>query len=63
MHFLHSHLNSFPVTCGAISDEYGEHFYQDISAMDNRYKGKWGAAMLAYYCQTVKRDAPEIQYK
>jgi hypothetical protein len=23
MHFLHSHLDSFPVNCGAVSDEHG----------------------------------------
>jgi hypothetical protein len=31
--------------------------------MENRYKGKWGADILAEYCWKVKRDAPEIQYK
>jgi hypothetical protein len=60
MHFLHSHLDCFPVNYGAISDEHGEHFHQDISAMENRYKGKWSAAMLADYCWTVKSDALEI---
>jgi hypothetical protein len=34
MHFLHSHLDSFPVSCGAVSDEYGERFHQDISEME-----------------------------
>jgi hypothetical protein len=63
MHFLHSHLDSFPVNCGAVSDEHGERFHQDISAMENRNKGKWSAAMLADYCWTVKRDAPDIQYR
>jgi hypothetical protein len=32
--FLHSHLDFFPPNCGAISDEHGEHFHQDISAME-----------------------------
>jgi hypothetical protein len=63
MHFFHSHLGSFPVDCGAQIDEHGERFHQDISAMENRYKSEWSAAMLADYCWTVKRDAPEIQYK
>jgi hypothetical protein len=31
--------------------------------MENRYKGKWSAAMLADYFWTLKRDAPEIHYK
>jgi hypothetical protein len=30
--------------------------------MENRYKGKWSAAILADYCRTVKRDAPDIKY-
>jgi hypothetical protein len=29
-HFLHSHLDSFPVNCGAVSDEHGEPFHQDV---------------------------------
>ena len=62
-HFLQSHLDSFPANCGAVSDEHGERFHQDISAMENRYKGKLSAAMLADYCWAVKRDVPEIQYK
>jgi hypothetical protein len=63
MHFLHSRLDSFPANCGAVSDEHGVRFHQDISAIENSYKGKWSAAMSADYRWTVKRDAPEIQYK
>jgi hypothetical protein len=63
MHFLHSHLDALPVNCGAVSDEHSECFHQDISAMENRYKGKWSAAILADYCWTVKTDATKIQYK
>jgi hypothetical protein len=63
MHFVHSHLNSSPVNCGAVSDEHSERFHQDISAIENRYKGKCSAVMLADYCWTAKSDAPEIQYK
>jgi hypothetical protein len=50
MNFFHSHFNSFTVNYGAVSDEHGESFHQDISAMENRYKGKWSAAILADYC-------------
>jgi hypothetical protein len=63
MHSLHSHFNSLPVNCSAVSDEHGERCHQDISAMENRYKGKWSAAMLANYCWMVKRDAPDFQYE
>jgi hypothetical protein len=62
MQFLHSHLDSFPVICGAVCDEHGERFHQDISAMENRYKGKGSAAMLADYCWRVRKVATEIQH-
>ena len=62
MHFLNSHLDFFPPNCGDVSDEHGERFHQDISVMEQRYKGKWDAAMLADYCWMVKRDAPETEY-
>ena len=39
MHFLHSHLEFFPETLGADSDEQDERFYQQIQAMEVRYKG------------------------
>jgi len=55
--FLHSNLDSFPVNCGAASDEYGEGFHLDSSAKKNRYKGKWSAATSTDYCYMVKRDA------
>jgi hypothetical protein len=29
--------------------------------MENRYRGKWSAAMVANYSWVVKRDAQEIQ--
>jgi len=32
-HFLHSHLDFFPENCGAVSDEHGERFHQDISSL------------------------------
>lgn len=62
MHFLHSHLDFFPANLGAVSDEHGERFHQDISVMENRYQGKWSFSMLADYCWTLKRDVPEAQY-
>jgi hypothetical protein len=36
MQFLQLHFDSFPASCGAVSDEHGERFHQDISAMENR---------------------------
>jgi hypothetical protein len=63
MHFLHSHLDSFPVNSGAVSDEHDERFHQDISAMENTTMVNGVLAMLADYCWKLRRDASEIQYK
>ncbi|UYV76875.1 LAMA2 [Cordylochernes scorpioides] len=38
IHFLHSHLDFFPENLGAVSDEHGERFHQDISSMEKRYQ-------------------------
>ncbi|UYV73962.1 hypothetical protein LAZ67_11001610 [Cordylochernes scorpioides] len=61
IHFLHSHLDFFPENLGAVSDEHGERFHQDISSMEKRYQGKWSPGMLADYCWTLKRDVPEAR--
>ena len=58
---LFLHLDFFPLNCGDLSDEHGERFYQDISVMEHRYKGKWSAAMLGGCCWMMKRDAPETK--
>ncbi|UYV81448.1 hypothetical protein LAZ67_20001231 [Cordylochernes scorpioides] len=59
IHFLHSHLDFFPDNLGAVSDERGERFHQDISSMEKRYQGKWSPGMLADYCWTLKRGVPQ----
>ena len=41
IHFLHSHLNFFPPNLGAVSDERGERFHQDITKMESNCQGKW----------------------
>jgi hypothetical protein len=63
MYFLHSCFDSFPVNCGVLSDEHGECFHQDISAMENRYTGKGNVSILADYCWTVRKAAPKTEYK
>ncbi|UYV61015.1 hypothetical protein LAZ67_1003112 [Cordylochernes scorpioides] len=62
IHFLHSHLDFFPDNLGAVSDEHGERFHQDISSMEKRYQGKWSPGMLADYCWTLKRDLPQANF-
>ena len=44
IHFLHSHLNFFLPNLGAVSDEHGERFHQDITKMENNYQDKWNPA-------------------
>ena len=62
MHILLPNLDFFPFNCGAVSDENGECFHQDISLMEHRYKGKWSTAMLGDYCWLIQRDATEKKY-
>ena len=58
IHFLHSHLDKFPSNLGAVSDEQGERFHQDIKVMEERYQGRWNINMMADYCWSLKRDMP-----
>ena len=37
VHFLHCHLDHFPESLEAMSEEQGERFYQDIKIMEKRY--------------------------
>ena len=37
IHFLHTHLDYFPENLGAMSEEQGERFHQDIKTMEKRY--------------------------
>ena len=39
IHFLHSHLEYFPENLGALSEEQGERFHQNIKIMKKRYQG------------------------
>jgi hypothetical protein len=50
VHFLESNLDFFPENLGAVSDEHGERFLQDIFNMKTRYQDKWSLSMLADYC-------------
>ena len=41
IHFSHSHLDFFPANLGAVSEEHGEQFHQQISIMENIYQGNF----------------------
>lgn len=63
VYFLNSHLDYFPENLGAVSEEQGERFHQDIKEMERRYQGKWSVTMMADYCCMLYRDLPEATYK
>ena len=56
VHFLHSHLEYFPENFGALSEEQGERFHQDIKIIEKRYQGRWNVTMIADYCWCLMRD-------
>ena len=62
IHYLFSHIDRFPENLGAMSDQQGERFHQDIIEMETRYQGRWDAAMMADYCWTLKRDIPSAEH-
>lgn len=62
MHYLFSHMDRFPENLGAMSDEQGERFHQDMREMETRYQGRWDAVMMADYCWTLKRDLPAAEH-
>ena len=49
LHFLHSHIDFFKPNLGAVSEEHGERFHQDIQVMEKRYQGRWDAGMMRDY--------------
>lgn len=56
IHFLHSHLDFFPKNLGAVSDEQGERFHQDVRTIETRYQGRWDPAMMADFCWFLKKE-------
>jgi len=60
IHFLHSHLDFFPPNQGAVIDEHGERFYQDVMALRI---GEWTKNMLADYCWATISDNEQNLYK
>ncbi|GBM79689.1 hypothetical protein AVEN_71215-1 [Araneus ventricosus] len=63
VHFLDSHLDYFPENVGAVSEEQGEIFHQDIKEMERRYQGKWNVSMIADYGWMLQRDNAFKVYK
>ena len=63
MHFLHSHLDFFPLNLGKVSDEQGERFHQDISVIEGRYQGCFDANMMGDFCWYLQRKSKGLSYK
>lgn len=63
LHFLDSHLDSFPDNLGDVSDEQRERFHQDIASMERRYQGRWDESMMGDYCWFLTRDIRNYNYK
>ena len=63
LHFLFSHLDQFPENLGAVSEEQGERFHQDIKEMERRYQGRWSVSMMADYCWMLKHDECDTTHK
>lgn len=57
LHFLHNHLDYFPANLGALSEEQGERFHQDLRTMEERYQGYWNAHMMADYCWSIQNSS------
>ena len=49
LHFLHAQMDYFSETLGAVSEEQGERFHQDIKEME-RCQGRWNINMMGDYC-------------
>jgi hypothetical protein len=60
---LNLHLDFFPENLGAVSEEQGECFHQDIKDMERRYQGQWNVNMMGDYCRMVHRKIPETSHK
>lgn len=58
LHFLFSHIDYFPENLGAVSEEQGERFHQELKTMEKRYQGFWNISMMADYCWNLKREEP-----
>jgi hypothetical protein len=62
LHFLHTHVDFFPENLGAVSEEQGEHFHQDIKEMEQRYQGRWNVNMMGNYCWMTHREITEMSH-
>jgi len=53
--FLASHLEYFPPNLGAVSEEQGKKFQQDLKDVEQRYQGRWDVNTMADCCWSIAR--------
>jgi hypothetical protein len=61
-HFLASHLDYFPPNLGAVSEEQGERFHQDLKDAERHYQGCWDVNMMADYWWSISCDYPSREH-
>ena len=61
-HFLASHLDYFPPNVGAVSEEQGVRFRQDLKDVELRYQGRCHVNMMADYCWSIACDDPSREH-
>lgn len=63
LHYLFSHLDYFLENNGAVSEEMGERFHQDIKQKERHYQGRWDETMIADYCWSLQRHDAFAQHR
>ena len=58
VHYLRSHLDSFPESLCYFSEKQGGRFHQDMKVMEDRYQGRWDIHVMADCCWCLQRDCP-----
>lgn len=48
-------MGLFNKNLGAVSNELGERFHQDVKTIVTRYKGCWGPTIMGDYCWFLKK--------
>jgi hypothetical protein len=61
--FFKFELGEFPENLGAVSEEHGERFHQDIKEMERICQGWWNVNIVGDYCWTLHREIPETSHK
>jgi hypothetical protein len=62
LHFLASHLDYFPPNLGAVSEQQGERFHQDLKDVERCYQGRWDVNIITDYRFSIARDDPSREH-